>query len=63
MSTTQQLAERYREHQSALNKQFLAQTSMEDIDKRKAFWKMHRRLRKRIYPRGTNFVLKFEGVI
>lgn len=66
-STTQQLAERYRKNQNEEHKGFLSVVGDKmntDIHTRKAFWKMHRRTRDKIYPRGKrNIVLQFEGMI
>lgn len=66
MSTTQQLADAYRKQQNAIVKQFLNNVGRRietDIDTRKAYWKAHRRMRDKVYPRGRNFVLIAEGMI
>lgn len=66
-STTQQLAERYRQQQNAKHKKFLSVVGDKintDIHTRKSYWKMHRRMRDKVYPRGKrNIVLQFEGMI
>jgi len=66
-SATYELAERYRQQQNSITKKFLSIVGDKintDIHTRKSYWKMHRRLRDKVYPRGKrNIVLRFEGMI
>lgn len=66
-SNTHELAVSYRANMSAITKGFLSVVGRKldtDIHTRKSFWKMHRRMRDKIYPRGKrNIVLRFEGMI
>lgn len=63
MSTIAQLEEAYTQQARALiQKRKSCAGELDTVRKRGAFWKFHRRMRKKIYPRGTDFVLKFQGM-
>lgn len=70
-STTRELAQRYREQMNCLLLEpAKSKDRQEEIGNpyagrkaRKAYWRAHMKVRNRIFPRGRNFVLMFEGMI
>lgn len=63
-STTHELAVAYRKNMNALSNKYCEMNDLKTLQQRRAFWKFHRRMRNKIYPRGKrNIVLRFEGMI